>query len=32
MKQELRLIITQLCNFDCYFCHHEGIKTKKEDE
>ncbi len=27
MKQELRLIITQACNYDCYFCHHEGIHT-----
>lgn len=31
MKQELRLIVTQACNFDCYFCHHEGIECKKNN-
>lgn len=31
MNQELRLIITRKCNFDCYFCHGEGVsKTTKE--
>ena len=31
MKQELRIIITQACNYNCYFCHHEGIREKKQD-
>lgn len=25
MEKELRLIITRACNFDCYFCHGEGV-------
>lgn len=32
MKQELRIIITQACNYNCYFCHHEGLyKIKKNN-
>ena len=30
MKQELRLIVTQACNYRCYFCHREGIKGIKK--
>lgn len=26
MSRELRLIITQNCNYQCYFCHREGIE------
>lgn len=26
MSRELRMIITQNCNYDCYFCHKEGIE------
>ncbi len=25
MNKELRLIITRACNFNCYFCHGEGV-------
>ena len=25
MNKELRLIITRACNYDCYFCHGEGV-------
>ena len=31
MRQELRLIVTQNCNYNCYFCHHEGIQCKKRN-
>lgn len=31
MKQELRLIVTQSCNYNCYFCHHEGINELKKN-
>ena len=30
MSRELRLIITQDCNYQCYFCHREGIERKSE--
>lgn len=30
MSQEIRLIITQACNFNCYFCHREGISQNKK--
>lgn len=26
MEKELRLIITRACNYDCYFCHGEGVE------
>lgn len=26
MNKELRLVITRNCNFDCYFCHGEGVE------
>lgn len=25
MSRELRMIVTQNCNYECYFCHREGI-------
>ena len=28
MKKELRLVITRDCNYNCYFCHGEGIDKK----
>lgn len=28
MGRELRLIITQDCNYQCYFCHREGINRQ----
>ena len=27
MKKELRLIITRACNYNCYFCHGEGVEA-----
>ena len=31
MDKELRLVLTSKCNYDCYFCHNEGIqKSSKE--
>ena len=27
MGRELRLLVTNDCNFDCYFCHKEGQKA-----
>ncbi|MCK5149796.1 radical SAM protein [Candidatus Pacearchaeota archaeon] len=29
--RELRLIVTQGCNYDCTFCHKEGLQTKQKD-
>jgi molybdenum cofactor biosynthesis enzyme MoaA len=26
MNKELRLVITRNCNFNCYFCHGEGVE------
>lgn len=31
MKKELRLVITRKCNYDCYFCHGEGISNNVKD-
>lgn len=31
MKKELRLVITRKCNYDCYFCHGEGISSNVKD-
>lgn len=28
MNKELRLIITRKCNYDCYFCHGEGVEKE----
>ena len=28
---ELRLVLTNACNFKCFFCHGEGSKTKVEN-
>lgn len=25
MNKELRLVLTRACNYDCYFCHGEGV-------
>lgn len=32
MNQEIRLILTQACNYNCYFCHHEGVEKIKENK
>lgn len=31
MNKELRLIITRKCNYDCYFCHGEGVEKNTKD-
>lgn len=31
MKKELRLVLTRNCNYDCYFCHGEGMKKTVRD-
>lgn len=31
MQKELRLIITRHCNFNCYFCHGEGVSQDVKD-
>ena len=28
---ELRLVLTNVCNFKCFFCHGEGSKTRVEN-
>lgn len=28
--RELRLLITNSCNYNCFFCHHEGLQEKQE--
>lgn len=30
MSRELRMIITQNCNYQCYFCHREGIDRESK--
>lgn len=30
MSRELRIIITQNCNYQCYFCHREGVDRKSD--
>ena len=32
MDKELRLIITRKCNYDCYFCHGEGVEKNAKEE
>lgn len=29
--QEMRFLVTQSCNYDCTFCHGEGLQSKKND-
>ena len=31
-RKELRLVYTQKCNYNCSFCHAEGIRNKIEDK
>lgn len=31
MNKELRLIVSRKCNYDCYFCHGEGIEKTTEE-
>ena len=28
MKNDIRFLLTQACNYDCYFCHNEGISCR----
>ncbi len=30
-SQEIRFLLTQKCTHDCYFCHEEGMQTKKAE-
>ena len=29
MKKDIRFLLTNSCNYDCYFCHNEGVETKR---
>lgn len=29
--REFRFIVTQKCNYNCFFCHGEGVSDKRED-
>ena len=31
MDKELRLVITRKCNYNCYFCHGEGVEKTTKD-
>ena len=31
MDKELRLIVSRRCNYDCYFCHGEGVEKGTEE-
>lgn len=31
MQKELRLVITRHCNYNCYFCHGEGVDQNVKD-
>lgn len=31
MQKELRLVITRNCNYNCYFCHGEGVDQDVKD-
>lgn len=28
--RELRLLLTGSCNYNCFFCHHEGLQEEKQ--
>ena len=28
MKNDIRFLLTQSCNYNCYFCHHEGMSCR----
>lgn len=30
-SRELRFLVTQKCNYNCVFCHGEGLQSKKSD-
>ena len=25
MKKDIRFLLTNMCNYNCYFCHSEGV-------
>lgn len=27
MKNDIRFLVTNTCNYDCYFCHREGVES-----
>lgn len=29
MKKDIRFLLTNSCNYDCYFCHNEGVDTTR---
>lgn len=29
MKKDIRFLLTNSCNYACYFCHNEGVEVKK---
>ena len=29
MKKDIRFLLTNSCNYDCYFCHNEGVEAKR---
>ena len=31
MKKELRLVLTRKCNYECYFCHGEGVSPSAKE-
>lgn len=31
ISRELRFLVTQKCNYNCVFCHGEGLQSKKSD-
>ena len=32
MKRDIRFLVTQSCDFNCFFCHHEGISISTMEE
>lgn len=32
MGQEMRFLVTQSCNYQCTFCHKEGLQSQKEEK
>ena len=32
MNRDIRFLVTQSCNFDCFFCHHEGYEKRSSSK
>lgn len=30
MKKDVRFLVTNNCNYNCYFCHHEGVEAERK--